>query len=229
MGCVNSCFDIKPNKKLILPNNDTLTPQISKLKTSTQKLSYGSYLYSFDSNKLEYCHPDITVEFSGFGFKGIIEAYDIIREKYIGSNYAYYVVCPVYYDKKGGKILDTQFSITGTCHINEIDMFAVTREITEEIGITICNKNSMQSIINISDQNRSVKTYFVDITNERAFDSKIDEIYSGKDDKSKKIQVVVIGEINSLKKIYSNVRDRPLSDDLASIRYVRFISIKEFF
>lgn len=228
MGCIESCFRIDTSKKLTLPNSPS-NAWNAKLGYTTQTLLHSSYLFNFNTKKLEKYKSGIKVQFSNFVLSGIKSAYDNIKDNYEKFKNSYYVVCPVYSDNVTKKILDTQFSVTGTCFNNETELFATKREISEEIGVTVCNNSAIILVSNFFNQKRREYTFIADITNERAFDPKLDSVNDGKDDKSKKIQVIVIGEINNLKRIYSNVYNRPPSDDLETIKHLRFVSLKDFF
>lgn len=226
MGCINSCFKIKEHGKLILPD-DTIGVWTPELGTSHQILTYESYLFDFNNKTIERVFPETTIEFSNFALHGMRTTYEYIKKNYKHLINSYYVVCPVYCEHK--RLLDTQFSITGTCYKGEDEMLTAKREIAEEIGVTVFKQNSIQLMLNHTTPKRTETSFLVDISKERAFDPKLDVISEGKDDKSRKIQVVIIGELNNLKRIYSTVYDRPPSDDLQTIRHVRFISLKEFF
>lgn len=225
MGCVNYCFK---NRKLELPV-DTIGVWNPNLGTSQQKLTYESYLFNFNSKQIEIVSSGTTVEFSNFALHNMQRAYNYVKQHYKKSYGNYYVVCPVYCDPKSGKLLDTQFSVTGTCYKGENEILAAKRELSEEIGVKIVKQSDIKLISEHIGQKRVETTYFTDISNARAFDAKLDIFSDGKDDKSKKIQIIVVGDLANLKRIYSTVYERPPSDDLQTIRHVRFISLKEFF
>lgn len=221
-----SCSNIIPLRlqKINIPDGKNKNPFRHMMK-------YKSYLHSFDTNKTEIINRNTEIEFSSFALFGLLDSYITIKNNLSEKIKEYYVVCPVYIDKESGKILDTQLAVTGTCYYNEDEYITVSREVSEEVGL-FCDKSIIHQIV-ISENNNKTKrkecTFICDITNATYFDKNINIFTQGIDDKTKKIQVVLFGKIDNLLEIYKNVKNRPLSNDFDTIRYVRFISMKEFF
>jgi 8-oxo-dGTP pyrophosphatase MutT (NUDIX family) len=235
-----SCCLNAQNKKIKIPEetNTSWSPQVG---TENYELSYNSYLFNFNTNTTELLKPQ-TVEFSSFALKGLNMAYQEIFHTYSSTLYKnkicgyeirgdiyqdYYVVCPVYSDKNTKILLDTQLAVTGTCYKGEDEILAIARELAEEIGITV-KKDKLIKITTFIGYKRTETTYITDVSSASAFNSKVDMISSGTDDKSRKVQAVVMGKLGDLIRLYSSVYDRPPSDDIQTIRHIRFISLKEF-
>lgn len=240
MGSMISCCLNTQKEKIRIPE-DTKAPWSPQVGTENYKLSYDSYLFNFNTKTTELLKPQ-TVEISRFALKGLSGAYQEIFDAYCFTLYKkricgyeirgdtlqdYYVVCPVYSDKNTKKLLDTQLAVTGTCYKGEDEILAIARELAEEIGITV-KKDKFIKITSVTGSKRTETTYIADASSASAFNPKVDMISSGTDDKSRKVQAVVMGKLEDLIILYSNVYDRPPSDDLQTIRHVRFISLKEF-
>lgn len=198
-----------------------------KKRTFYNTTKFLSYLFNFDTGRIEPVEAGTQIEFSKCSFYGLDDAYKEILKNHHQSSDKYYVVCPVYTSKSTKKMMDTQLSVTGKCHNNENEIAASVREIQEEIGITV-NINKIKLCL-AHNSGKSVETTFItDITDCKHFDPKNDIIFNGTDDKLKKIQVILYGKIENLLKIFSNVFNRPESNDIETIRFIRFLSINEF-
>lgn len=202
-------------------------PEASKKRgTFTHTTRFTSYLFHFDTKHMEHIQHGTQIVISKCSLSGLDNAYKTTLNNCFHED-NYYVVCPVYTSKSTKKMLDTQLSVTGKCYKNENDVLATIREIQEELGITT-NVNKVRRC-GIKKTGLKIETSFVaDVSDSRHFDPKYDIIPHGKDDKTKKIQVVVCGKIENLLNMYANVFNRPESNDLETIRFVRIMSLKEF-
>lgn len=202
-----------------------LCEQNSK-KTFIHTTKFPSYLFNFDTQTIEQLFPNTEIELSLPSVICLKNSFEEINKK-IQCFENYYVVCPVYVSKTTKKILDTQVTVTGKCHKNEIKFLATIREMQEELGIT----SEIEKIFNYATKVSTTKTeefFIADISNSRHFDPKQDKINLEKDDRSRKIHVVVYGKQENLLQIYTNVLNRPESNDIETIKFVRFLSLKEF-
>lgn len=221
MGCYQSHIN---DKKIELPD-DTMGKWTPSIGTTKYQLRYKSYLYSFQAKQISLIHQS-SIEFSNFALHGLKIGYNKILSTYKKQK-DIYVVCPVYCNANTGALLDTQLAITGTCYKDEPDDLATVREIAEEVGVII-NKNMLEKIHDNITQKRTEATYIIDISKSRAFDPKIDHFEMGQDDKSRKVQIILVGKFDDLVRLYSSVYNRPISDDYETIKHVRFLSLKEF-
>jgi len=199
----------------------------SKLKNFMKKTTNLSFLFIFDTKELREVPIGSTITCSWFSLNNGNIIYNALHDLYKNQLNEYYVVCPVYINKQTKEMLDCQLSITGKCHIKEHEKQAVIREIQEEIGITCEQENVVK--IETTSIYRKEKLFMVNVTKSRKFDPNNDIVHTGNDDKHKKIQAVIYGKIYDLLKIYMDVFERPESDDIETIRYIRLISLAEFF
>jgi len=243
MFCVSCCY----KKKLKIPNdNDSWNPIY-------HKTLHKSYLYNFADREIIDIKKSTTIMISSFGPTGLKQCYDFVSGKKIINEY--YVMCPVYWSFD--VMMDTQLAVTGSCFINENKTDCVAREVAEELGVISPQYDGLFEIHSVVDSlpvikstsnyasnlvNPILKTtdsikfidvtyysYVLDVSNGRAYDSKRDIFASGRDDKSKKIQVVVIGKLDKLLNIINCISDRPHSTDSDSIKSIRLLSLREFF
>lgn len=202
-------------------------PEPSKKKgTFTHTTRSVSYLFNFDTKQIERIDPCTQIEFSKCSSSGLHLAYSLILNKYTRLN-NYYIACPIYVSKRTKRILDTQLSVTGKCHFAENDIAAASREIQEELGIT-CNLEKLNLCSTFSNGIKTESTFIADVSDSRGFDPKRDCIIRGHDDRTRKIQAVICGKLDSLLNMYAKIFNRPESNDLETIRYVRLVSLKEF-
>lgn len=227
MGCSNSlCMEYDKLKKIDIPSPN------KKKGTFFHTTKHKSFLFDFGTKKIEQINKLSTIEFSNCTLEGLQKTYEelvspISRMTNIND---YYVVCPVYINKKTKLIRDTQLAVTGNCKTNEDELNGVIREIQEELGIT-CNKSNAVLITSNCTGRKLEQSFIINASNARYFDPKIDSSNENEnrgDDKSKKIQVVVCGKLTNLLNIYKNVINRPESNDIETIKFVRFVSILEF-
>lgn len=232
MGCFHSsCGSCMKPPKIAIPEDPTKNVG-NGFSTFFNVLNHPSYLFEFDTRRTIRFDPDQKVEFSNFALNGLASSYRTIadsKKTFCGHNFAdCYIACPVYADPKTGKIQDTQLAVTGTCYKDEDYLKAITRELSEEIGI-VAQEQNVVKISSMTGQKRTEVSYIVNISGAKCFNSRIDSVSTGTDDKTKKVQIVVYGSIGDLLKLYTTVSERPDSDDLLTIKYVRFVSLKEFF
>ena len=229
-GPCDSCLNVQ--LKISIPNDTNIKePTTQNFCSFFHTLNHQSYLFEFTTRQITQIESGCKVEFSNFALSGLKESYNFVKKK-MSHNCKLkdcFVACPVYADPKTGQILDTQLAITGTCYKNEDYLPATLRELSEEIGIVLANPNKLRQIKSFSGPKRTEVSYIANISGARCFNSNVDRIISGTDDKTKKVQVVVYGTISDLLGLYENIHERPESDDLLTIRYVRFINLKEFF
>ncbi len=207
------------SQKLIIPE------PTKKKGTFSYTTKYVSYIFNFNTKQIDRVECGTIIEFSKCSLNGLDMAYRETINNYI--KYNYYIACPIYTSKRTKRMLDTQLSVTGKCYVNEDELFASIREIQEEIGIT-CN---IQKIKLCTSKNNGIKTettFIADVSDSRHFDPKKDCVGKGYDDRKRKIQVVVCGKLDSLLNMYSKIFNRPESNDLETIKFVRFISLWEF-
>lgn len=227
----NITSKIEETKEVVSEQNNNIT-KIS-FANSTK---YKSYLFNFNTNIIESVKIGTFIKFSKCALHGLNNTYRKIKCLY--NEDEYYVVCPVYVSKKSNKILDTQLSVTGKCQLEENEICATVREIQEELGITT-NPLEIQLCSNtiVFDENnknnckkkyRKESSFFVDISNSRPYDPKLDMFIRKKDNKQKKIQVVVFGKLNNILEMFEKVINRPDSHDIETIRFLRILSLKEF-
>lgn len=228
--------------KLMIP---TGTKKRGTFLHSTKNISY---IFNFDSFTIETVKDGTVIKFSKCVLKGLADVYKNIIDKFDQSDQSnqdyqlskYYVVCPVYTSKSTKNILDTQLSVTGKSKIKEPDHLAVIREVQEELGISV---NPMKiehcyfSRGSYYDNNQNRKkykkyitesSYCVDISDSHPFNPKLDVVFKNDDDKLRKIQVVLYGKLENILNLYSKIFNRPDSNDIESIRFVRIISLEEF-
>lgn len=106
---------------------------------------------------------------------------------------------------------------------NEITELTEITEITD-LNDKLMKKQNESKVVDVLYQ-----SYVLDASSGRPYDKKIDKFIIGTDNKSKKIQVVVVGKLSDLSRILKNIADRPHSSDSESIRSIRLLSLKEFY
>lgn len=213
MGCCNT--------KLKIPNSNFYYPSFN------HELKYESFIFNFSTKTVSPVPPNTIVEFSSFGLAGLSDSYDNIKK--LKNIKDVYILCPVYWQKNERK--DTQLAVTGTNIIGENYDDCVIREIAEELGVTVSKYylNYMNTKIDNgnNEKKRTILNYNVNLSYTRPYDP-YDKFYIGKDDFSKKIQVVPFGDLSNLLNLIKKITLRPYSDDIKLIREIRLISLKEF-
>lgn len=212
----------------IRKNNEEINKNDNKTKTFIHITKFVSYLFNFDQQSVENYDSGTSIEFSNMLFHNLENTLKsvILSNPEIEN---FYVVCPVYISKTTKNILDTQLSVTGKSFKNENESVTMIREIQEELGITIlnCEKNTyFKNTLKYG--NKTETSFIVDISDSRHFNPKQDVITKGIDNKYKKIRVLVCGKIEKILEIYKNIINRPDSNDIETIKFLRFISLKEF-
>jgi hypothetical protein len=130
-----------------------------------------------------------------------------------------YVVCPQY--SSCGKIIDIQFTITGSVILGETFKQAAEREIMEETGIFF--PKIIPSVYRLSGK-KSVQNFYCQLDNTAS--PIIQQFVTPKqfvDDRTKKIQVLIYGHFSILEKLFSEVK-MPLPSDDTDCRKECFIS-----
>lgn len=240
-----SCFPCRKKKIKIPCDVDSWSPFYHKTLCK-------SYLYNFLTRETTEIKKSTTIVISSFGPLGLEHCYDFLK------NYCktddYYVVCPVYWNFD--QMMDSQLAVTGSCLVGEDKADSVMREVAEELGIVtscmdnlhhICFSNDCykinkisndttdisKSFLNISNQHVYIDTtyysYILDVSDGNAYSSKLNKFSNEKNDKFRKVQVVVVGKIKNLLNIIHNISERAPATDNYSIRSIRLISLKEFF
>ena len=220
----------KKHNKSNQSNQSTINDykSIIKNKTFMHKTKYPSYLFNFDNRLIEYHNGENLIEFNNTLFYKLETTLkNIIKENPDVENY--YIICPVYVSKTTKQILDTQLTVTGKCHKNENEFETTIREIQEELGITTINgSNNILFNNTLKYGNKTESSFVIDISESKHFDPKQDMVVRGKDDNYKKIRVIVCGNIEKILEMYKNIYNRPESNDIETIKFVRIISLKEF-
>lgn len=123
------------------------------------------------------------------------------------------------------KLYEIHTTLTYQTHLIATTKFEITKQ-TENIELNdqLINQQNKSNFVDILYQ-----SYVLDASSGRPYDKIIDKFVIGTDDKSKKIQVVVVGKLSDLSRILKNIVDRPLSSDSESIRSIRLLSLKEFY
>lgn len=223
---------IKPTLKIKIPKPS------KKKGVFAHTTKFSSYMFNFDTKQIEHVKHGTSIEFSKCSLNGLDSAYtNIINNLINNSKNAksienYYVVCPIYSSKSTKKMLDTQLAVTGKCYFNEKETFTAIREIQEELGIS-CNSNTIKLCVMSHSKmsNNGIKTeatFTVDVSDSRHFDPKKDCVYKGHDDRTRRVQIVVWGKLDNLLNMYTKIFNRPESNDLETIRFVRIVSLLEF-
>lgn len=100
---------------------------------------------------------------------------------------------------------------------------------TKETEITELNNKFIKKENKSKFHDTMYHSYVLDASSGRPYNKITDKLSTGTDDKSKKIQVVVVGKLPDLLHILKNIVDRPPSSDSESIKSVRLLSLKEFY
>jgi hypothetical protein len=214
-------------KPVCTGSTQQLKPETTKKKrTFNYTTRYVSFIFNFDTRQIKKIECGTQIEVSKCTLHGINNAYKTLTNNYLLTD-EYYVVCPIYFSKSSKRMLDTQLSVTGKCQYGENEVFGTIREIQEELGIT-CNINKIACCTSRNSTTKTETTFIADVTDGKYFDPKRDCVTKNRDDKTKRIQVVVYGKINNLLNMYSNILNRPESNDIETIRHIRILSLKEF-
>lgn len=204
-------------------------------------LIHDSYVYLFDEDKMTITTNNKIIDKIGTEIllsKRMIHEYS--TKKYFGlSNavqhiiklqheYPIYLIGPVYINDKQNGLADSQLSITGCPYYNEHFVTAAKRELSEEIGLT-CDTSSL---INIVDSYTT--TYIVNINNTYSASKKDDlcqdtkNKLNKKDNKNKKIQVLIFGSLPEIETKIKQINYREDSADLHSIAGLRILSLDDY-
>ena len=189
------------------------------------KFNYNSYIYNFYDPNLYLIKCGTSIEISSFGLYGLKKSYAYIK-KYYENFKDLYILCPVYWHDKYMK--DTQLAVTGKCLNGESFAHGTQREITEELGIFVPTDSLNLISTQQHDNSCIVHNYIANVNTSLPFNPNTNRFGVGYDNKYKKIQVVVFGNLYDIKKILENIKYRHYSNDGVKIKSIRIISLKEF-
>jgi hypothetical protein len=144
------------------------------------------------------------------------------------------IIGPVYLSKDKQHFLDTQPAVTGSriCTRTKLGSFlcegakdATVRELTEELGIW-CTKDKLVETANVVDCKRETITFSLNVSDAVAYNPEIHRSVSplGKDDRSKKVQVVVYGDLDAALRLVNSVTKRRRAKDTNGIGGIRIMN-----
>lgn len=145
------------------------------------------------------------------------------------------VIGPVYLSKDKLHFLDTQPAVTGSrvCTRTKLGSFlcegargAVVRELTEELGIW-CPEDKLVQTADFVERGKQTITFSLNVSDAVAYNPEIHRSVSplGKDDRSKKVQVVIHGHSDAALRLVDSVIARRRAKDTSGIGGIRIMNV----
>jgi len=123
---------------------------------------------------------------------------------------------------------DVQFAITGTEQLNETTHQAIIRELEEEVGITIDETKLTNKIIKETPLRRN-STYLLHASHAKPYNGYADMFVQNRDDKFRKVQVVIYGSLKEITKLIEMITRRRPSEEQHSIVSLHILEAKTIY
>lgn len=147
------------------------------------------------------------------------------------------VLGPVYLSKDKSHFVDTQPAVTGSrvsirsklgSFLCEPSRNAVVRELTEELGIW-CREDKLIQTAEFVERGKETITFSLNVSDAIAYNPEIHKSKShiGKDNRSKKVQVVVYGDPVIARKLVNSVTSRRIAKDTSGIGGIRIMNVTD--